>query len=110
VRAEECAYYVNNFAKTLVRKQEYGVKLWRHKQRTPNTNNHHLPLTEKPLWNFSAHATQADAPTIMPRADLILFKALFLFTAVDASSFQPAFCRGRTNNLQGNKSCYPSSS
>ena len=27
-------------------KHEYDVKLWRHKQRTPNTNDHHLPLNK----------------------------------------------------------------
>jgi len=35
-----------NFAKTLVWKYDYDVKLWRHKQRTPNTNDHHMPLNE----------------------------------------------------------------
>jgi len=35
-----------NFAKTLVWKHEYDVKLWRHKQCTPNTNDHHMPLNE----------------------------------------------------------------
>ena len=39
----ECVYknmhiMLKNFAKTLVLKHEYDVKLWRHKQRTPNTN------------------------------------------------------------------------
>jgi len=37
-----------NFAKTLVWKHEYDVKLWRHKQRTPNTNDHSMPLNELP--------------------------------------------------------------
>ena len=41
-----------NFAKTLVWNPEYDVKLWRHKQRTPNTNDHHIPLTETPHENF----------------------------------------------------------
>ena len=35
-----------NFAKTLVWKHEYDVNLWHHKQRTPNTNDHHVPLNE----------------------------------------------------------------
>jgi len=35
-----------NVAKTLVWKHEYDVKWWRHKQRTPNTNDHHMPLIE----------------------------------------------------------------
>jgi len=37
-----------NFAKTLVWKQDYDVKLWRHKQRTPNTNDYPMPLNETP--------------------------------------------------------------
>jgi len=41
-----------NFVKTLVCKREHDGKLWRHKQRTPNTNDHHMPLNEVPLKNF----------------------------------------------------------
>jgi len=37
-----------NFVKTLVWKHEYDVKLWRHKQRTLNTNDHHVLLNENP--------------------------------------------------------------
>ena len=37
-----------NFAKTLVWKQDYDVILWRHKQRTPNTNDYPMPLNETP--------------------------------------------------------------
>jgi len=44
------------FAKTLVWKHEYNIELWRHKQRKPNTNDHHMPLIEPP-WKFSAYAT-----------------------------------------------------
>jgi len=33
-------------------KHEYDVKLWRHKQRTPNTNDHQMPLNETPHENF----------------------------------------------------------
>jgi len=46
-----------NFTKTLVWKTEYDFKLRRHKQRTPNTNDHHKPLNETPPWKFSAYAT-----------------------------------------------------
>jgi len=46
-----------NFAKTLVWKQDYDVKLWRHKQHTPNTNDYPMPLNETPPWKFSAYAT-----------------------------------------------------
>jgi len=35
-----------NFGKTLVWKYEYEAKLRRHKRRTPNTNDHHMPLYE----------------------------------------------------------------
>ena len=41
-----------NFAKTLVWKHDYDAKLWRHKQRTPNTNDHHMTLNETPMKNF----------------------------------------------------------
>ena len=37
-----------NFAKTLVWKHGNDVKLWRHKQRTPKTNNHHMTLNQTP--------------------------------------------------------------
>ena len=37
-----------NFAKTLVWKQDYDVKLWRRKQRTTNTNDYPMPLNEPP--------------------------------------------------------------
>jgi len=29
-------------------KPKYDVKLWRHKKRKPNTNDHHMPLNEPP--------------------------------------------------------------
>ena len=59
MRVQEYAYYVNkNFAKTLVLKHEYDVKLWRHKQSKPNTNDDHVPLSETlPPHKFSAYAT-----------------------------------------------------
>jgi len=37
-----------NFAKTLVWKHGNDVKLWRDKQRTPNTNDHHMTLNQNP--------------------------------------------------------------
>jgi len=46
-----------NFAKTLVWKYEYDVKWWRHKERTPNTNDYHMPLKEPCPWKFSAYTT-----------------------------------------------------
>ena len=52
VRAEEYAYYVNNFAQTFVKKHESDVKLWRHKQCTWNTNDRHMPLNETALMKI----------------------------------------------------------
>jgi len=49
-----------NFAKTLVWKHENDVKLWRHKERKPNTNDHHMTLNEPPPWKFSAYATASN--------------------------------------------------
>jgi len=44
----------------LVWKHGNDVKLWRHKQRTPNTNDHHMTLNQTPPWKFSAYATEED--------------------------------------------------
>jgi len=33
-------------------KHEYDFTLWRHKQRTPNTNDHHMPLNNPTHDNF----------------------------------------------------------
>jgi len=41
-----------NFAKTLVWRHEYDVKLRRHKQRTSNTNDYPMPLNEIPLMKI----------------------------------------------------------
>ena len=46
-----------NFAKTLVWKHGNDVRLWRHKQCTPKTNNHHMTLNQTLPWKFSAYAT-----------------------------------------------------
>ena len=40
-----------NFAKSLVWKHGYDVKLRRHKQRIPNTNDNHMQMPPPP-WNF----------------------------------------------------------
>ena len=42
------AYYVNK------RRQNVSLEtwIWRHKQRTPNTNEHHMPLNETPIKIF----------------------------------------------------------
>jgi len=53
-----------NFAKTLVWKQDYDIILWRHKQRTPNTNDYPMPLNElPPMKIFSAYATVGKCTT-----------------------------------------------
>jgi len=43
--------------KMLVWKYGNDVKLWRHKQRTPNANDH-MTLNQTPPWTFSAYATE----------------------------------------------------
>jgi len=50
-----------NFAKTLVSRHDYDVKLRRHKDHKPQTNDHHMPLNETPPWKFSAYATEFQA-------------------------------------------------
>jgi len=51
-RVEEYAYYVNKLRQNVGLETEYDVKLWRHKQRTPNTNDHRMPLNEPPLMRI----------------------------------------------------------
>jgi len=62
-----------NFTKTLVWKQDYDVKFWRHKQRTNKYK--WLPyVTEwNPPWKFSAHATDRHErnPKILNQAALL---------------------------------------
>jgi len=48
-------------------KHEYDVKVWCHKQRTPNTNDTHMPLNESPKWKFSAYATGTYALSFFER-------------------------------------------
>ena len=50
--AEDHAYYVNKLRQNVGLGNNYDFKLWRHKQRTPNTNDHHMPLDEIPHENF----------------------------------------------------------
>jgi len=47
VRAKKYAYCVNKFRENFG-KHEYDVKLWRHKQSSPNANYHHMLLNENP--------------------------------------------------------------
>ena len=48
----EYAYYVNKLRQNVGLESEYDVKLWHHKQRTPNTNDHHMPLNETLNWHY----------------------------------------------------------
>ena len=43
---------LTNVAKTLIWTHEYDVKLLRLKERTPNTNDHHIPLKDPPVKFF----------------------------------------------------------
>jgi len=51
VRVDEYAY-VNKTSPKRWFGNEYDVKLWRHKQRTSNKNDHLMPLNEKPPMKF----------------------------------------------------------
>jgi len=73
-----------NFAKRLIWKHEYDVKLWRHKQRTPNTNDHHMPLNENPPWKFSAYAT--DYCSFLSQFTLRALETALLATTTFAST------------------------
>ena len=52
VDVEKYAHYVNILRQNVGLKHDYDVKLWRHKQRTPNTNDHQMPLNKTPHENF----------------------------------------------------------
>jgi len=57
-----------NVAKTLVLKHEHDFKLRRHKDCTPQTNDHRMPLNETPSWKFSAYATAGPLSKFQPGA------------------------------------------
>jgi len=42
------SYYVNKLRQNVGLETWNDVKLWRHKQRTPNTNDHHMTLKQTP--------------------------------------------------------------
>ena len=52
VRVEEYAYYVNKLRQNVGLKHEYEVTLWRHRDRTPQRHDYHMPLNETPHENF----------------------------------------------------------
>jgi len=59
------------FAKTLLWEHDYDVKLWRHKQRTPNTNVHHMPLNETTHKNFCVrHCDEQQVETVLHISEL----------------------------------------
>ena len=66
-------------------KHEYDVKLWRHKKRTPNTNDHHMPL-KPPLWKFSAYAT-ASLTCLCPVRELNIPQVFYIYGFVPAPPF-----------------------
>jgi len=44
-------HFMLRWSKTLVWKQDYDIKLWRQRQRTSNTNDHHtIPSPRGGLW------------------------------------------------------------
>jgi len=55
-----------NVAKTLVWKHEYDVKLRRHKHRTPQTNDHYMPLNETPHEIFCVRLWSRLYRTLLP--------------------------------------------
>jgi len=64
---------LTNFAKTLVWKQDYDVKLWRHNERTPNTNDYPMPLNETlPHKNFLR------TPLLSTTANLLIKETLLI--------------------------------
>jgi len=73
-----------NFAKKLVWKDEYDVKLWRHKERTANANDNHMPLIETPPWKSSAYATTLCCAIYQP----LTAKRLQLFEIDISASLQ----------------------
>jgi len=56
VRVDQYAYYAKKRRQN-VGLETYDIKLWRHKQRTSNKNDHHTPPNVKPPWKISAYAT-----------------------------------------------------
>ena len=80
------------FPKTLVWKHDYDVKLLRHKQRTSNTNDHHMPLNETPHENFLR--------TPLPQRQTLFARTIWPITCLDTlskfSKFRIGF-RGRVN-------------
>ena len=82
VCVEEYAYYVN--------KLRLKTWIWRQivtsQQRTPNTNDHPVPLNEPPPWKFSAYATAVLCygawSLSQPKYSLIFFCFFCNFSAI----------------------------
>ena len=103
-----------NFAKTSVWKHAFDVKLWRHKQRTPNTNDHHMPLNETPhmkifcvrswwcLKNlnfrelFRKHVASCTTPNVMESLGKSVFFSINGFLVVPVVSEK--YCRRLTRH------------
>ena len=84
MRVDECAYYSTskNFAKALVWKHEYDVILWRHKQHTPNTNDHHMPHNEAPHENFLRTTPHTVARYPLSEPFIVFFYAHFIYIRI----------------------------
>jgi len=58
-----CVWSTQTSPKRWFGKHKYDVKLWRHKQRTPNTNEAIRHWINPPPWKFSAYATGGGQPS-----------------------------------------------
>jgi len=72
-------------------KHEYDVKLWHHKQRTPNINDTIRHWMKSPLWTFSAYATGVCHPSRTP-SDRLLYDETFAQPCI----FAVVNCPGRS--------------
>ena len=77
-----------NFAKTFVWKHGHDVKLWRHKQRTPNTNDHHMTLNQTPIKIFCVRHWLWDS---RHSHNINMIHATYVFR--DGSNFRPTSAR-----------------
>ena len=51
-------------AKTLDLKRKFDITLWRHKQRTPSSNDHHTPLISNTYWRKRGYIISFAAPEL----------------------------------------------
>jgi len=73
--------------KRWIEKHEYDVMLWRHKQRTPNTNDHHMPLNENhPHENFLRTPLCTTVPK--QRFSMISWEIVFVIFPFHSSQYR----------------------